>query len=84
MVEKHFNISIAPVRSRGGSLVTDKCWRLAGLMITFSIERVFKIILEISTNTKRDHELRTEKYQRSRWMYIKERRKHVKEMDAIF
>jgi hypothetical protein len=24
MVEKHFNISIAPVRSRGGSLVNDK------------------------------------------------------------
>jgi hypothetical protein len=23
MVEKHFNISIAPVRSRGGSLVID-------------------------------------------------------------
>jgi hypothetical protein len=24
MVEKHFNISITPVRSRGGSLVKDK------------------------------------------------------------
>jgi hypothetical protein len=24
MVEKHFNISIAPVRSRGGSLVVNK------------------------------------------------------------
>jgi hypothetical protein len=24
MVEKHFNISIAPVRSRGGSLVCNK------------------------------------------------------------
>jgi hypothetical protein len=36
MVEKHFNISIAPVRSRGGSLVINK-WKSNSEQIPYEV-----------------------------------------------
>jgi hypothetical protein len=47
MVEKHFNISIAPVRSLGGSLVQNT-YRFRGFKLTFADWLKFSLIEELT------------------------------------